>query len=419
LPAFGENILSNSLLQIGIRTFGGSWAQTTPDSILENLTSPWVWDTDEFFVNQFGHPYQGSTYHSAARSNGFNFYEATLFDAFGSITWELFCEVNTPSINDFICTTLGGASLGEMLHRLYLETPSPLAVAVSPVDAFNGLITKRRPLRQTKNIYSMSVATGLGYTYAAQSVEKIKDGDLIKMNMQNITSADVSSCIVYGDPFSQQSMIPYKHFELLTYASIGIPLWYNIKILSDGYLFSFNAIDKESSKASTGLTLNYDLFSDKHIDFFNESLNWTFKYQHQFNNNVFLELKSHLGWTIFSSDTFYVQDKDAAGLRKTENDYGTGFNSKLFFSIYRPQKWKFKLDTLIYKTVDFFQSWHQDDVLSFCLLCDVDYVFFINNSFGIGIGDSLLRNFNSYAHIENAQKWTNILRIYAEWSIIN
>jgi hypothetical protein len=60
----------------------------------------WVIVTDEYFTNQFGHPYQGSVYHAAARSNGFNFYQAFLFDAFGSVLWGLFYETNRPSIKN-------------------------------------------------------------------------------------------------------------------------------------------------------------------------------------------------------------------------------------------------------------------------------------------------------------------------------
>src|SRR4029434_2147817 len=40
----------------------------TWSSIRKNLHSPWVVDKDDFETNQFLHPYQGSVYHSAARS---------------------------------------------------------------------------------------------------------------------------------------------------------------------------------------------------------------------------------------------------------------------------------------------------------------------------------------------------------------
>src|SRR5688500_11354057 len=45
--------------------FNIGWA-----SIRRNLKRGWVIDKDEFEINQFLHPYQGSVYHTAARSAG-------------------------------------------------------------------------------------------------------------------------------------------------------------------------------------------------------------------------------------------------------------------------------------------------------------------------------------------------------------
>ena len=44
-------------------SFNVSWS-----SVRRNLKSKWVVDNDEFATNQFLHPYQGSIYHTAARS---------------------------------------------------------------------------------------------------------------------------------------------------------------------------------------------------------------------------------------------------------------------------------------------------------------------------------------------------------------
>jgi len=77
----------------------------------------WVWDLDDFVVNQVGHPYQGNNYFNTGRANGLSFYESAAVAAFGSSTWEYFGETNHASLNDFINTTLGGIALGEMFHR--------------------------------------------------------------------------------------------------------------------------------------------------------------------------------------------------------------------------------------------------------------------------------------------------------------
>jgi Domain of unknown function (DUF3943) len=74
----------------------------TPKTWWTNMQQGFVWDLDDFTVNQIGHPYQGSNYFNAGRANGLNFYESAAVTAFGSSTWEYFGETNHPSLNDFI-----------------------------------------------------------------------------------------------------------------------------------------------------------------------------------------------------------------------------------------------------------------------------------------------------------------------------
>ena len=92
-------------------------ARVTPKTWWDNMEQGWVWDLDDFTVNQVGHPYQGNNYFTTGRANGLSFYESAAVAAFGSGTWEYFGETNHASLNDFINTTLGGIALGEMLHR--------------------------------------------------------------------------------------------------------------------------------------------------------------------------------------------------------------------------------------------------------------------------------------------------------------
>ncbi len=92
-------------------------ARVTPKTWWHNMEQGWVWDLDDFTVNQIGHPYQGNNYFNTGRANGLSFYESAAVTAFGSATWEYFGETNHASLNDFINTTLGGIALGEMFHR--------------------------------------------------------------------------------------------------------------------------------------------------------------------------------------------------------------------------------------------------------------------------------------------------------------
>ncbi len=82
-----------------------------------NLRHGMEWDPNKFKVNFFDHPFHGSLYFNAARSNGFNFWESAPFSFAGSLMWEFFMESEYPSYNDTVMTTFGGMALGESFYR--------------------------------------------------------------------------------------------------------------------------------------------------------------------------------------------------------------------------------------------------------------------------------------------------------------
>jgi len=95
-----------------------TWAQISLKSIYNNLNHGFEWDRGIFISNNLAHPYHGAIYFSAARLQGLDILESTVFTTAGSLMWELFFESNYPSINDTIMTTLGGFILGGPLHQI-------------------------------------------------------------------------------------------------------------------------------------------------------------------------------------------------------------------------------------------------------------------------------------------------------------
>lgn len=112
------------LVDFGLASFNNlvsrePFAQISLESIRVNLPlSAWSFDADYFLTNQFGHPYQGAWSFTAARSSGLSFWVSVIYPFFTSLLWELVLEVDQPSINDHITTTLGGVFLGEALFRI-------------------------------------------------------------------------------------------------------------------------------------------------------------------------------------------------------------------------------------------------------------------------------------------------------------
>ncbi|MGC3997401.1 MAG: DUF3943 domain-containing protein [Anaeromyxobacter sp.] len=145
------------------------WAEITWDSVGANLQSAWVLDDDQFWVNQFGHPYQGTWSYTAARSAGLGFWTSSLYPFFSSLAWEYSGETLPPAINDQITTTVAGISLGEVLLRTSdgLWARGDLgsrvfSVVLAPMSAINRGWVGPRPARPLPSMRLLATAGGLG-----------------------------------------------------------------------------------------------------------------------------------------------------------------------------------------------------------------------------------------------------------------
>jgi hypothetical protein len=87
------------------------------ESWKKNILEGMEWDHDDLKTNMFAHPFHGSLYFNAARSNGYNFWQSAAWSWGGSFLWEMFGENNPGAVNDWISTAVGGIALGEGLHR--------------------------------------------------------------------------------------------------------------------------------------------------------------------------------------------------------------------------------------------------------------------------------------------------------------
>ena len=157
----------------------GHYAYISWNTIKENFKHGFEWDDDHLHTNMFDHPYNGSIFFNAGRSNGFNFWQSELFAIGGSAMWEMFMEKEYPSTNDIIATPIGGAALGEVLYRtsdLILDDRSSggerfgrelAAFLVDPMKGINRIVTgaawkKRATSGRRFGIPPISVELSLG-----------------------------------------------------------------------------------------------------------------------------------------------------------------------------------------------------------------------------------------------------------------
>jgi hypothetical protein len=229
--AIGEGLLINLLvnrIDVAMNPPDGAHFAVGPDTWASNLRLGWTWDDNKFSTNMFEHPYHGSTYFNAGRSNGMNFWESAPLTFLGSWSWEFFGEAVRPSLNDFFMTSFGGIAVGEMLHRAgalirdnratgsrrtWREISSTL---VDPVGSFNRLIFGRTNDIGPNPIEHFPNALGLRLSTGARVVGDSSGG------LDNSAAAGtVLFDIRYGDAFAAGYRQPWDVFRMRAQVSFG------------------------------------------------------------------------------------------------------------------------------------------------------------------------------------------------------
>jgi hypothetical protein len=187
------------------------------DTVRENFKTGFQYDNDHFLTNQSSHPYHGGLFFSAGRSNGYNFWESSLFALAGSLIWECCMENTPPSINDLVNTTLGGMTRGEVSHRLsivVLDNTATgadrvwreiVAAILNPVNAFNRLV-RGEMFRQGEN---PSDRFPRGFSFSADLGYRNIKGDA-----GHPDQAMLQISALYGDPFKGDIKNPFDSFYL-------------------------------------------------------------------------------------------------------------------------------------------------------------------------------------------------------------
>lgn len=255
VPAI-EVVTLNILANIAARAAGAPWADITPSTMKTNLTNPWVYDDDVFAVNQFAHPYGGSGLFLTARSSGLGFWTSTGYAFVGSLLWETLMENEPPSINDQITTSIGGAFIGEALHRWGRavlhgggEEPSigrrVLSAVIDPMGTTNRVVFGDHWKRVPPPIVHSYMAAGWNHQLA--------DVDQSPVHLELAVSHGLPS-----DP-RFKPRVPFDHFDLrvqLDFSTEQIAGYVDLRGLIVG-----KAIGEERLRAIWGLYGTYDYWN--------------------------------------------------------------------------------------------------------------------------------------------------------------
>lgn len=416
IVAAGETLFSNAFLfSVNRFIFDTEFSHISLETIKTNFKSKWQWDQSAFQTNQVGHPYQGSTYFAAGRANGLNFYESAVLTSFGSATWELAAERNLPSMNDLIVTTMGGSALGEMFHRLYIEasaTGNKASMLVSPMDAFNGAVTRRATEPATGAIKSMSVSPRIGFANAFRDANGYKhqpDGAKTPIGGTGFN-------LVYGDPFANHSSVPFDQFEMAVTFEGGY-LWYASSIRSDGYLFSFCTTDSESRQTTVGMSLQYDFLFTKSIQFCAHALDFTCKNRWIISPELTFSQKFHAGWLTLGAANFYPSDDGSSQADDSMRDYGTGVHSKISLSLEHARYGTLELGSAFYGMVILPGTVENSEGKVICLQLEASYLYPLTKSVSLTLGDVFTREKGWYTEAPDVGLTSNSVTVGACFSL--
>jgi hypothetical protein len=224
VQVLGINLFTNTL----DRALGEDFSHVGPASWKYNINKGWEWDSDRFGINFIGHPYTGSMYFNAARSQGYNYFQSIPFAIGGSLMWEYFGETTRPSYNDVINTPINGAFLGEIFYRLssnilddrtrggnrvFREVAAGL---VDPVRGLNRLLQGKSFRHTTTEVYQKEP---LNVTLFA-GIHKINDANSTVFGV-GPTQILLNVQLDYGNPFEEIYRKPFDFFRLRTELSFG------------------------------------------------------------------------------------------------------------------------------------------------------------------------------------------------------
>jgi len=421
--AGGQTLLSNFVLMsfntvVNNLTGTFPWATPSPASIHENLTRPWKWDQDGFLVNQMGHPYQGGTYFTAGRVNAFGFYQSLFFSAFGSLTWEAFFERQRSSINDVWTTIPAAASMGEILYRLYAQAinagvPPAFAFFINPMAGFHRLVTGWEPPDYGTKIYQFRTELGMSHVHSRSSMDSH-----VRLRSFRGPVLDFGLSVIYGNPFEQESRIPFNHFDLSLSFGLNPGNHMNFRIFTDGYLFSFLPVYSRRNKMSTGLSLHMDAVSTGRsdgiyaatINMYSNALNWTLKYQHLFPTGSNVQIKFHAGFTFFGASRFYCS------YTMTDNNFGGGLNSKLFLNLNHRTLGSLEMSVFGYIMRSYPGAYAVSPGTVFWLFNDITYFYHFTERMALGLTHSFALERGWFRGFSTYKKTNRALRLFMAWN---
>lgn len=309
------------------------FAQISFDSVKKNFETGWGWDADSFKINMFLHPYQGSIYYNTARGNGYGYFGSMLVTAFGSIQWEYFMEIEPPSINDLMMTTIAGSLFGEILYRM-----SHLVLDDSTCDSKRfarevwvmgnnpAYFLNRLMYGKTTRIIPYPIYKKTPFLFdLSLGVNNIADGIYFE-NGKHFGIGKVN--FYYGNPFEKKVLKPLDFFSAYVERQGYVDLT-NMRFHS--VLYGVNFSD-EDENLLLGIFQSYDYANSEIYQTGGIGIGGGITYRYKSFSHIFMMLLSLSYIPIGASNSDYAVDYKVGELEDTKN-YNMGFGASFNLEI--------------------------------------------------------------------------------------
>ena len=304
------------------------------NSFEENIKNGFEWDDNNFSTNQFAHPFHGSLYFNAARSNGMSYWESIPFAWAGSFMWEYFGEVHHASMNDWIATSMGGNTLGETLHRLSVMLTDNTATGssrtwgevggtlINPVRGFTRLVTgdfnRVHPNPPDRFPHSSSISYRVGLRTVGD--ENLWTADTSRVFMELTTNM--------GDPFAGDTKKPFESFDFHLQLNFGDKATLG-RAQASGLLFAAPVFGTEGARHLVGATQHFDYFNNNAFELGGQSLAASFFSQMRSGPDFAVRTQLHLNAVVMAGTK-----SDYPSISGREYDFGPGLGFKFGGTFY-------------------------------------------------------------------------------------
>ncbi len=309
-----------------------NWARISFTTWSENVKGPWSWDTDRFGENFLLHPYGGNLSFVDARSNGYNFWESSLFPVGSSLMWEYFGENTSPSYNDEINTALSGAFLGEVLYRLSSNVLDDRTIGTERfIREFGAaVLCPTRFLNRAIQGKLSSVTDSEVYQKAPINIE-LSLGNRWKNNGSNFGTGSqnptINALFEYGYPFEIKDWKPFDYFSLRADLNFGVGRKILDNITGYGILFGKNIPSMDNSlQILLGIFQHYNYFDNSTFELGTIAYGPGIMSQYKISKSTFLFTNFHVAAIpLAGNSTQFGPNTDTA----RDYNFGDGAETKL------------------------------------------------------------------------------------------